>query len=262
MSTATTQPQVPVKVENRVADLLKANKDKIMACVPKHLNADRLMRVAMQAVSSTPMLQQCSASSLFSSIVRASMMGLEPNGPLGEGYLIPFRNNGKYEAQFMPSYRGLINCARRSGDVKAIYAHAVHAKDRFEMELGTTPFVKHVPAMGERGEHVGCYAVFTLADGTIDFEYMPKSEIDAIRNRSKASNSGPWVTDYMEMAKKTVIRRLLKRAPMSVDTLAQALEVDNAVAVGERSRDRDAIEVAGIEVPDDDGPTVANVEAK
>ena len=240
---------VAVSTAKKVGDLLKANKGAIVAAMPKHINPDRLMRVAVQAISTTPLLAECTANSLVLAIIRGAMLGLEPNGPLGEAYLVPFRNkSGQYEAQFMPGYRGFINCARRSGEVKEVYAHCVHEADIFEMELGLYPSLKHVPGKGERGRMVGVYAVYHTLNGTHDFEYMTREEVDAIRGRSRSANNGPWVTDYTEMAKKTAIRRLAKRMPMSVE-LAEMVGIDDKVAAGEKTNDTDVIDIVGINLP-------------
>lgn len=240
-----------VSTAKKVGDLLKANKGPIVAAMPKHINPDRLMRVAVQAISTTPLLAECTATSLVLAIIKGAMLGLEPNGPLGEAYLVPFRNrSGQYEAQFMPGYRGLINCARRSGEVREVYAHIVHQADVFEMELGLHPKLRHVPGQGERGPMLGVYAVYHTANGSHDFEYMTKAEVDGIRGRSRSANNGPWVTDYNEMAKKTAIRRLAKRMPMSVE-LADLVAIDEKVAGGEKTVDTDVIDIVGLNLPED-----------
>jgi recombination protein RecT len=234
-----------------VGGMLKQNKAKLEAAIPKHVNADRLMRVAVQAIQGSPILAQCSVPSLFTSIIRASMLGVEPNGPLAEGYLVPYKNKGVYEAQLIIGYRGLINLARRSGMVTEIFAHIVCENDVFDMELGTNPNIKHKPALSNRGEMVGVYGVYVTSDGSKDFEYMNREEIDRIRASSKggSSPSSPWNQWYDEMARKTVIRRLSKRMPMSVE-MASAVDIDNKTAVGEFVDHGDALDIVGIEVPD------------
>jgi recombination protein RecT len=190
------------------------------------------------------------------------MLGVEPNGPLGEGYLVPYKNKGRYEAQLIIGYRGLINLARRSGMVSEIYAHCVYENDTFEIELGTDPHIKHRPALSDRGDMIGAYAVYSTTEGSKDFEYMSKEEIDRIRASSRAGNNGPWVQWYEEMARKTVIRRLSKRMPMSVE-MAQAVEIDNKTSVGETVDHASAIDVTGIEIPEDAGPAApADATAK
>jgi recombination protein RecT len=219
------------------AALVKANLDKnraaIMASLPRGFNYDRMCRSLINAISTTPALAECTQASLFLSAVRGFSLGLEPNGPLAEGYLVPFRNKGVAEAQFMPSYRGLINLARRSGELATIYACDVCANDEFEAVNGTDRRLVHRPQwFAERGETIGYYAVYTLKDGSSDFEIMSMADIEKIRNASRAKNSGPWVDWFDEMAKKTVIKRLAKRMPMSVE-LASAMALDNAAVSGD-----------------------------
>lgn len=242
--------QLTKQVAGTIGDMLRNNKAKLEATIPKHVNADRLMRVAVQAIQGSPILAQCSVPSLFTCIIRSSMLGVEPNGPLGEAYLVPYKNKGKYEAQLIIGYRGLTNLARRSGLVTEVYAHVVHEKDVFDYELGTTPFIKHKPALKDRGKMIGAYAVYVTSDGAKDFEYMTKEEIDKVRNSSRAGNNGPWVQWYEEMARKTVIRRLSKRMPMSVE-MAEAVDIDNRTSVGEVVDHSDVIDTTGIEIPED-----------
>jgi len=215
-----------------VAEFLRDNKNKLQATIPKHVNADRLMRVAVQAIQGNDFLAKCSTPSLIQCIVRSSMLGVEPNGALGEAYLVPFRSKNGYQAQLVIGYRGLINLARRSGDVTEVYAHIVCENDHFDYQLGTNPHIEHKPALSDRGKMIGAYAVYVTSKGAKDFEYMTREEIDAIRKSSKAGNNGPWCDWYDEMARKTVIRRLSKRMPMSAE-MAQAVEIDNKVSVGE-----------------------------
>lgn len=245
----------------QVNSMLVKNKTAIMATLPKGFNFDRMCRTLINAVSTTPQLAQCTPASLFLSSVRSFSLGLEPNGALNEAYLVPYWNSKKAcnEAQFMPSYRGLQNLARRSGEIAEIYSKTVKENDIFEVEEGTDRKIIHKPNYTkDRGKAVCFYAVFRTKDGNIDFEVMSIGEIDAIRSRSKASDSGPWVTDYEEMAKKTVMRRLLKRAPMSVE-LAAAVAFDNKAAVGEFEEGGDIIDLGDI---DSDAETPAEIQGK
>lgn len=246
----------------KVNEMLTKNKAAIMATLPKGFNFDRMCRTLINAVSTTPQLAQCSPSSLFLSSVRSFSLGLEPNGALNEAYLVPFWNSKKAcnEAQFMPSYRGLQNLARRSGEIAEIYSKTVKENDLFEVEEGTERRITHKPNYTkDRGNAVCFYAVFKTKDGNVDFEIMTIAEVDAIRMRSKAASSGPWVTDYEEMAKKTVMRRLLKRAPMSIE-LAAAVAIDNKAAVGEFDASDDIIDLGGIDISDAETP--AEIQAK
>ena len=244
---------------------LVKNRDAIIKTLPEGFNFDRMCRTVINAISTTPLLAKCSPGSLFLSTVRAFSLGLEPNGALSEGYLVPFWNSKKScnEAQFMPSYRGLQQLSRRSGEITDIYAKEVFSKDIFEVEEGTERKIIHKPNYtAERGEPVCYYAVFHTKDGGVDFEVMSKAEIETVRAASKAANSGPWTQWYGEMAKKTVMKRLLKRAPMSIeasDKFSKALDTENRAAMGEEANNADILDIEGLEVPEE-GDTPAEVQ--
>lgn len=241
---------------SKVNSMLKTNRKAIMDTLPQGFNYDRMCRSVINAVSTTPELAKCNAASIFLSTVRAFSLGLEPNGALAEGYLVPFWNSKKQtnEAQFMPGYRGLISLARRSGKIANIYAQAVYSEDVFEVELGTERKIVHKPNfLKPRGEAVCYYAVFQGTDGYSDFEVMTVEEIEKVRLASKSGNSGAWKMWTEEMAKKTVLRRLLKRAPMSIE-LADAVTLDNKISSGEDVTD--IITVEGLDIDDSTSPEV------
>lgn len=226
----TTQLNTTKDALNNVKQLLEASKTAIASRLPKHVTADRLTKVALTAVNKTPALLACTKESLLMSIMQAAELGLEPGGALGEGYLVPY---GK-QCQFIPGYRGLISLARRSGQIVSLEAHVVHAKDAFTFELGLESKLVHVPNLEDEdpGPLRFVYAVAKLQGGGVQFDVMSKAQVDKIRGRSKAGSSGPWVTDYEEMARKTVVRRLFKYLPVSVE-LAQALELQAAAESGD-----------------------------
>lgn len=229
---------------NKVKNLLEKHRDAIIASLPNGFdNFNRMTRSVINAISTTPSIAKCTPESIFISTVKSFSMGLEPNGALGEAYLVPFKN----EATFMPGYRGLISIARRSGQINEIYAKEVYQNDTFDVEEGTDRKILHKPDyFCNRGDLIGVYAVFVLKDGAYDFEIMSIDDVNKIRSRSQAAKSSysPWSTDYAEMAKKTVMKRLLKRAPMSID-LATAVNYDNKAAMGERQDDSDVIDIVG-----------------
>lgn len=203
------------------------------ACV-KHLTPERLLRVVGAAMNRNPALLECTKESLFIAVSCCGQLGLEPN-LLGDAYLVPYNNNktGKKEVQFQPGYRGLVMLARRSGEISTIGAEAVFEKDEFEYELGDNAHIKHVPSTDEDpGEMVGAYAITKFKDGGIQRTYMTRAEIDKIRNNSPAwrnflkyKKDCPWASNYVEMAKKTVIRRHCKLLPLTIE-LSEALERD------------------------------------
>lgn len=203
-----------------VRQMLEQRREAIAAVLPKHLTADRMLRVTLGAIARTPQLQECTVNSLVRSVVVAAQLGLDPSGTLGEGYLVPYRNNnsGVKEAQFIPGYRGLISLARRTGEVEWIEARVVYEGDDFEYELGYEPVLRHKPPKlgSDRGQVLGAYAVARHVDGRKWLDVMSKDEIEKVRAVSRAATSeyGPWVNHWGEMARKTVARRLFKQLPL------------------------------------------------
>ena len=211
-----------------LAGLLRDRKDSIAQLVPKHLEPERLMRVAVNCVAKTPGLQQCTPTSLLQSVLVAAELGLEPGGALGHLYLVPFKTT----CTPIIGYRGLVELARRSGEVVSVRAVVVYEKDKFRMAEGLEQSIDHEPFLdGDAGPMRYVYCVVKLKEGGYIVEVMSRAQVDAIRARSRSGNSGPWVTDYNEMAKKTVARRCLKWSPLSSERFAKAIEHDNADTV-------------------------------
>lgn len=225
--------------QKNLRTLFEANKSAIMAVLPKHVTADRLMKIALSMTSKDAKLLACNPKSLFRSVVECAALGLEPGGTLGEAYLVPFKD----ECTLIVGYKGLIKLARQSGEIKSIRARVVYGDDEFQVEYGLRETITHIPKLGadERKDEdiVAVYAIAEYNDGDPQFEVMTKGQVDAIRKRSASASSGPWVTDYAEMAKKTVIRRLSKVLPLSPEkseAFQKAIAHDNATDAGERSQ--------------------------
>jgi recombination protein RecT len=199
------------------------------------VNPERLVRIALVASSRRPELLECSPTSILLSLLQAAQMGIEPETPLQHGYLIPRRNKntGVTEATFEPSYRGLITVAMRDDRLQRIWARCVYSGEQFDIEYGTDDKIVHRPVFDSdaRGDFIGVYAVAETKNGAKQFEAMNVQEIDLIRMRSQSgmNNNGPWKTDYEEMCKKTVIKRLIKRLPTDNEKLAAIIEHDNAL---------------------------------
>jgi recombination protein RecT len=217
------------RVDTKLATLLEQNIGQMRAALPKHMTAERMIRLAMTTFRSTPLLQECTLQSVAGSIMAAAQLGLDI-GVLGQAYLVPYRKQGgAYECQLIPGYMGLIELMYRSGRVSSVYTEPVYEGDHFALKLGMVRTIEHEPDLtsATRGDPAKLrlvYAVANLTDGGYVMEWMTRAEIDLIRKRSKASERGPWVTDYVEMAKKTVIRRLAKKAPKSIE-LHNAIEL-------------------------------------
>ncbi|QHD50018.1 recombination protein RecT [Vreelandella aquamarina] len=235
------QNQTPAKkaMPTTIQGMLKDDrfKSQIARALPKHITPDRITRIALTEVNKTPQLGQCAPMSLFGAIVQSAQLGLELGGALGHAYLVPFKKNYKddngqwqntMEAQFIIGYRGMIDLARRSGQMVSLQSHAVYEGDEFEFEYGLNEKLKHVPTRGEKGALIAVYAVAKLVGGGHQIEVMWREDVEAVKQASKAGKSGPWVDHFEEMAKKTVIRRLFKYLPVSV-------EMQRAVALDEQA---------------------------
>lgn len=210
-------------------DLLFARKDEFAEALAGRVDADVFLRVAHQAVTKNPYLLQCTESSLLMALSEAAALGLLPTGVLGEAYLVPQRNKGVWEVQFRPGFRGLVTLCRRSGGVENILPATIYSNEEYEIKLGDERALRHIPILDEkkRGEPVIFYAIARLPNGSTEFWYKTKAQVDAIRNRSRTPNEGAWVTDYEPMAWKTVIREFTKYLPANSHDIARALEADN-----------------------------------
>lgn len=202
----------PVKPVDSVRAALEKMRPQMAMALPKHITPERMLRVTMSAVQVNPKLLECDRTSLFSAVMSCCQLGLEPDGVLGQAYLIPFSGR----VQFIPGYKGLIALARNSGEVISIEAHEVCENDDFDFAFGLNGRLEHVPARGNRGAVTHFWAMARFKDGGYHYDVMTKEEVDAIRARSPGKNSDPWKIHYNEMGKKTVIRRIAKYLPLSV----------------------------------------------
>jgi len=203
-------------------------REEIAKALPKHLTPDRFIRVAVSTLTRTPKLKECEPVSLFGAMLTLSQLGIEPDGR--RAHLIPFENRkrGVVECQLIIDYKGLAEMAMRSGVVSYLHADVVCDADIFEENMGE--IIAHkIDRRKPRGEVYAAYAICKFKDGTAKAEVMSSDEIEAIRKRSKAGNSGPWITDWNEMAKKTVFRRLSKWLPLSPE-FRDAVEADDEPA--------------------------------
>lgn len=189
-------------------------REQFRRALPKHLYPERFVRVATTALTRIPKLRECTKESFMRCLMDLSAMGLEPDGRYA--HLIPFRNKklGVTECTLIVDYKGIADMVRRSGEVSHIHCDVVCENDAFSENLGQIE-VHRINRKRPRGEMYAAYSRVTLKDGTVSCCVMSKDEIDSIRGRSKSGDNGPWVTDYNEMAKKTVFRRHSKLLPLS-----------------------------------------------
>ena len=235
--------KAPAKKGNTVFDLIKRMEPEIRRALPKQISTERFTRIAMTAVRNTPKLQACDPMSFIAALMQSAQLGLEPNTPLGQAYLIPYGR----EAQFQLGYQGMLTLAYRTGEYQSIYAHAVYENDHFEYEYGLNEKLVHVPAEDPQGEPIYYYAVYKLQNGGHGFVVMSRKQIEKHRDQyspSAKSKHSPWNTDFDSMAKKTVLKQLLKYAPKSVEFATQVAQDETIkTEIAE-----DMTEVQGIEV--------------
>lgn len=214
-------------------DYIKSMEGEISKALPSVITPERFTRMTLTAVRTTPGLAQCEPMSFLAAMMSAAQLGLEPNTPLGQAYILPYRKNkaGISEVQFQIGYKGLIDLAYRSGEVELVQAQCVYENDTFECEYGIEPKLKHIPADRDRGELVKVYAMFRTKSGGYGFEVMSVDDIKKHAQKySKSFNSSysPWKTSFEEMAKKTVLKRVLKYAPLKSD-FVRAITQDSMV---------------------------------
>jgi len=257
-----------MRPKDQIAHLLQQKRGEIAKMLPKHINADRLLKVAQIAATTTPALLECDVASLVGAIAQCAQMGLEPNTVLGHAYLVPFnaRRGERWinSVQVIVGYKGLIDLARRSGQIISISAHEVCERDSFELVYGLEEKLAHTPAMGERGEIIGFYAVAKLVGGGHAFEFMSSRQVRQVRDNSqgwqkavklKKTETHPWSMHFVEMGRKTVIRRLAKYLPLSIE-FQTAVAVDILAAEG-KDQHMDAFDGDFSIVPEsyeEDGP--------
>jgi recombination protein RecT len=214
-----------------VQDALNKNKQSLMALMPAHVNKDALIKVAI-SLASKPDYADCSPVSFLQSYATAAQLGLQPNSPLGHCYLLPFFNKGKKEVQLILGFKGMIDIARRSGQIESINAYIVYKSDEFNLILGVNPNIVHIPNLScerQDSEISLVYAVAKLIGGGTQFEYLTMADIAKCRKSSKSKiEYSPWSTHFSEMCKKTAIRKLFKYLPVS-------LEISKAILADEQS---------------------------
>ena len=257
---AQTNTALAVKQEaDKVRELLERMKPQFKLALPRHLSVDRLCRIVMTSIQKNPKLLECNRISLLASVLQAAQLGLEPDGVLGHGYLVPFAG----QVQFQPGYRGLLHLTRQSGTISTIAANVVRKKDYFKPPRTPEDILEHVSfspevpddaddvAMKEGGVPLAqlagplthAWAFAKLKDEGIQQAVMHRVEILAVRGTSQAwrayvdgkIQAPPWATHAPEMWKKTVLKRLAKLLPQSTEDqrFSRAVQIDDQAEIGE-----------------------------
>lgn len=207
--------------------------------------AKRYGQCLIREFQGNPQLAKCTGISLITCLLQAARYGLEIGGITGQAYMVPYddKSKGIKEAQFQVGYRGMIQLAFRSNMVEVFAAHAIHQNDHYEYELGSEMKLIHKPALKDRGEPILYYAICKTKSGTTDFEVMSREDAEKHAMQysrayqydvSKNKSISPWSTAFDEMAKKTCIRRLAKRVPLSIEFIHAATTdeyIDHGVTV-------------------------------
>lgn len=228
-----------VRKQDTIGGLIEKLTPQIEKALPKHITPDRMARLALTAIRQNQKLQQIASdnpTSILASVMIASQLGLEPNTPLGQCYIIPYGA----QAQFQIGYKGILDLAHRSQQFKRISAYAVDEADEFTYQYGMEPTLHHVPARKPTGNAVYYYAVYELTNGGKDFKVWSREAVDVhAKQYSQAykaqKKDSPWFTAFDQMAKKTVLIDLLRYAPKSIE-MQTAVQYDNA-SVSVRAED-------------------------
>ena len=241
MTEQTTITEVPKK-QLTIREHLSGDafRNTIASILPKHCTPERMARVAIASINRTPALQKCTQQSFFDCMIQLSQWGLEPDGR--HAHLIPYGD----KCTLIIDYKGLVQLAMRSGTIRRIHADVVCDEDQFEVDCGL--ITKHaIDYRKPRGEVFAVYAIIETTIGT-KCEVMTRDEVEAVRARSRSGKSGPWVTDWSEMAKKTVFKRASKWIELSAeirDAIATDDEID-ATVIHRGATTTTADEIAGL----------------
>ncbi len=219
-----------------VRDKISGIEGDLQKVLPKAIPSAKFIRTVHTALQLNPGIVEASINSILASCLKAAADGLLLDGR--EAALVVYRSKKGPVAQYLPMVYGIHKKVRQSGEISVFNSYIVHENDEFAITYGMNPTLNHSPKLtGSRGDPIGCYAICKFKNGDNDLEWMTVDEIEAIRARSKARNSGPWVTDWGEMARKTVIRRISKRLPMETDAMSIVTRVDELYDLGKEADD-------------------------
>ncbi len=252
----------PAKGGQTIFDLIEKQKQQVARALPSHMSSERFIRIVMTELRRNPRLGECTPPSLLGAMMVAAQLGLEP-GPLGLCYLIPRYNKktGTLDVQLQIGYQGLCDLVTRDPNrVLNVVPRTVHENDHFDYRLGTKAFIDHKPARGAQGKSVAWYAVATLANGSEVFDVMYPEDIEHYRKFSENASGSTWTDNYDAMAMKTVLKRLCKYLPKSVEVL-KALAADESVQTEIPSMG-DVIDVTVVEETGEVVDIVAQAEAE
>ena len=206
---------------------LKTSMANLGEALPRHMKPERVTRIIMTLLKTTPALQECEPISIMAAVFQMAQLGLEAID--GQAYIIPYRIAGVRVAQFQVGYKGLVTLFFRHHLAKSLSSGIVCSNDEFLWDRGQGLLSHKENVRGDRGEAYGYWVKAELTTGGVMIEYMSKAEVEKFaKAKSKTFGSGPWQTDFDQMALKTVLKRLMKILPKSVE-LQTALQMDETI---------------------------------
>jgi recombination protein RecT len=234
ISTAVQQQQA---ARPSIATVIAQLQPEIARALPKHLDADRIARLALTLVRKDRNLAACTPESFAGALLTAAALGLEP-GVNGEAYLVAYKG----ECTLIVGYQGYAKLFYQSPLARNIDAHAVYEHDDFDYEYGLTPRLHHKPARGNRGDVIAYYAAATLSTGASAFVVLTPEECKSLRG-GKVGASGQIKDPMRWMERKTALRQLVKLLPKSaaLSAAATADERGGSELHAERVQEREDI---------------------
>ena len=205
--------------------------EQIRRALPSVITPERFTRMVLSALSTTPQLAECTQDSFLGAMMTAAQLGLEPNTPLEQCFLIPRKIKGELKCVFEMGYQGLLDLAYRSNLISVVQAHEVCDGDEFVYAYGLEPKLYHKIALTGRGAAYAYYAMFKTKDGGYGFEVTSREDVERYARKysdSYESSYSPWKTSFDQMAKKTLLKQALKYAPKKSD-FVRGIEADNTI---------------------------------
>ena len=221
-----------VRRERGIYDTVRALTPEIRRALPKLLDAERMTRIVLSAIRTTPKLAECTEGSFMASMFASMQLGLEPNTPLGHGWLIPYGR----ECKFILGYQGMRELAFRTGRITGLRSRAVYRGDRFVYVLGDDERIEHEPLAEDRTDDTALlytYAIGEIRDAEKVREVLTRGQIEQRKKRSATSKSGPWVSDFAAMAKKSAVRAIWPQLPRSAE-MGLAEDIDQRIEDGRK----------------------------
>jgi recombination protein RecT len=217
---------------NSLKTMLESREDMFKKLLPKTVDPRRFITIALLNVNRNPALLECSPSSFYLAVLNAAHLGLEPDGVRGLAYLVPF----KREVQLVPGYKGFVQLSYEGGAVRSWETRGVYEGDEIDVAYGLNANIIHRPkSEPNKDTMIGAYAIARLTNGGTVWEYMTIGEINTVFAKATGkfkSNTSPWFTDFIPMAKKTVVKRTCKLVPYVGPKLPQAIGLDDEAEIG------------------------------